>query len=388
MDPSLYLKRTRDFSVFSVKPEEAWPPAEWNYVKTIAGSPNSKYDFRYISLFNWEEWTRRFPFQNTTLVGGNAMEDLGPEGTVENRRPEDNTIGGQAPISIPLCDDDVVALCCCAHRYRESGTISHEGLEDLHGILRAALLPSQHAGSSSWFVRLSWRSPKDVPEGRLPSSVGSDVLNALIKSERCRDDLIAYRWHQLAGDWTPPRPYLHLVPWNSSLQVSRELRCFVHQNRLVAVSQQAFTHIFDFNGKVRETMTAIHAFLSKQWNSGYNLGHSLNSKGRRGDTYSEACVVDVNVSKDLQTLTLVELNPYWERGSTSAGLFRWRSDFVLATNDFRCPTLLRFLRFFPGPSGVKDEAFQLPNDGYLLSQVLHLAPPIMFADAAQHDSVY
>lgn len=37
----------------------SFPPKEWNYNKIIPGSKESKYNFQYISQFNFELWKKR-----------------------------------------------------------------------------------------------------------------------------------------------------------------------------------------------------------------------------------------------------------------------------------------------------------------------------------------
>jgi hypothetical protein len=99
------------------------------------------------------------------------------------------------------------------------------------------------------FLRLSYRSDKDVPEGRLPIDNAQQALFALIKSERCFDDMVAHRYHQ-SRIMILPDLHIHLIPFRTC-HSERELRCFVHKGKLVAITNQFPCNLdnkWDFSG--------------------------------------------------------------------------------------------------------------------------------------------
>ena len=354
--PRLYLQRTRCFSVISAKPERRWPPVEWLYSKTIVGSQASKYDYRYISTFNFEEWNRRLgpnAVRRFTVAGGAAAAATTSPSTVEDGDAAPTT--GPLTLSIRLADDDIVGICDTAHKVQAEeqqdaaavAAVAAEGrgsLAPLHRVLCDALKPFQARGRSAWFVRLSWRSPKDVPEGRRPSSTATDVLTAVVKSKRCFDDLVAYRWHLLHGpaavDSDPqavgkfismlPPAYLHLVPWCPDVGISTELRCFVHRGRLVALSHQVPGDMFPFVAQEEAVVRRVHRLLTEVWGAAAvtaeNQRQQHDQRSERNGLYDDGCVVDVDISLDLERAMVVEFNPYHDRGSTSAGMFDWQVD--------------------------------------------------------------
>lgn len=256
-----------------------FPPESWNYNKIITGSTESAYDFGYISEFNFESWM--------SIIGDNRLKPFSIEAYVE--------------------------LICQRHvEYCYTANVNLTGLNELISILNDYISRSD----GDLFFRLSYRSSKDVPEGRLPVKNGLQIVTALIKSERCFDDLVAHRYHQLNG-LILPQINISIVPWIDCDQ-DRELRCFVFEKQLVAVTNQ-FPSDDNWSFKCLETqlIETLNRYINDLW-----VVHQ--------DLY-ESTVVDIEVDLFMQP-KLIEFNPYEKRGSTSAILFDWITDADILLN--------------------------------------------------------
>eukprot|EP01045_Picozoa_sp_COSAG04_P037600 COSAG04_NODE_9681_length_841_cov_0.884097_1_plen_221_part_01 len=156
---------------------QAWPPAHWEYTKRIVGSEESRFDYAYISTFDFECWHRRIAARPHAVSRFTTMKE--------------------PPISLALSEAQILALCDAAYARRTAGASGASGglppaVLALAETVREAV--AQRTGSASrfgdWFVRLSGRSPKDVLIQ--PCRSAEDVITAIIASARTFDDLVAY----------------------------------------------------------------------------------------------------------------------------------------------------------------------------------------------------
>lgn len=240
-----------------------FPPSNWNYNKIIAGSEESKYDFKYIAEFNFEIWMKKL-----------KMEDF---------------------ISINI--DNYCEILCEKHvLYVETGSINLDNLSELRDIINEYSIKDK-------FMRLSYRSAKDTFEGRLPIKNVDQILTAIIKSERCFDDMIAHIFNKCK------KLYVNLIPFRECRQ-ERELRCFIFEKKLVAITNQFPDDVWPFRGVEILIIQRIKEFVDSLW-SQYDLYDSV--------------VADIEMSEEL-TPYLIEFNPYGTKGSTSAILFDWNKD--------------------------------------------------------------
>jgi len=249
-----------------------FPPDSWNYNKIIAGSDESVYDFEYISKFNFERWMN--------IIGNDKLESF-------------------------LIEDYVELICEKHIEYCRKGYIDLTGLNDLIKMLNNYITNS----NGDLFFRLSYRSAKDVPEGRLPVKNGKQIMTAIIKSERCFDDLVAHRYHQLNGVHLAPIN-INVIPWITCNQ-NREIRCFVFEKQLVAITNQFPNDDWPFRGCEKQLTETLNRYVNYLWQT-------------HPDIYSSS-VVDIEVNQ-FMTPELIEFNPYEKRGSTSAVLFDWITD--------------------------------------------------------------
>ena len=286
---------------------EPFPPESWCYDKIIAGSPKSRFDFEYIATFNLECWHARL---------GDAAGSFAGESKL---------------LSVEIDDATLLCLCECHMNYDRDGhlDLSKPDLNKLQQQLKYVI--SSRKDCDEWFVRLSYRSPKDVAEGRLPVTFSDDIITALIKSERCFDDMIAHRFHQFRGMYLP-QLHVHLVPWRHDCDQSREMRCFVYKRRLVAVCHQFPLEPFVFVARRDSLVSCLNSFLMSVWHAAPNLYQSS--------------VVDVEVRERDSRLDpiIVEFNPYGYNGSTDAILFDWLIDRDVLYNEGGSDVVLRYGR--------------------------------------------
>ena len=289
-------------AVDSVSRAQSWPPAHWGYTKTIVGSAASRFpDYAYICRFDYENWL------NCNTQSRTRMENLKRFTTLQNG----------APVSVRLSEGDVLSLCEASYAHRTGQDDGHRSLrfQRLRRTLTAAVAAETGGDKfGEWFCRLSNRSPKDVLT--TPCRSADDAIDAVIRSTRCFDDLVAHRYHRLRGI-AVPHVEMHLVPWREDCDANAELRCFVHNRRLVAASHQFPGELFPFLGREKELVASLH-----------DLVQSIYSELMPTATYDSA-VIDIEVSDDPYlglTSQLVEFNPYGKLGSSSPALFDWIDD--------------------------------------------------------------
>ena len=288
-----------------------FPPAYWNYGKIIAGGPGSKFDFEYIAEFSLEAWKRRLG------------ERLNNNFCIEKS-------------CFALCEKHV--------SYMKNGYIDDykKDLDDLVKELDNFFMANDE--DCGWFLKLSYRSAKDVPQGRFPVWKTEDVITAIVCSERCFDDMVAHQFHQRNHAYLPPM-LLHLLPYEECNR-DRELRCFVYDRRLCAITNQFPEDPWLFEGHEIELILTIRNFVCRLWQ-------------KHSDLYDEA-VIDVEVSEDMQP-NLIEFNPYFKKGSTAAVLFDWEQDkSALENRGGRIEFRVRHNHSVMYQDFV--ESFQLPKD--------------------------
>jgi hypothetical protein len=272
-----------------------FPPKEWGYNKIITGGPNSRFDFSYISQFNFELWMEKV--RNNNFIN--------------------------------ICIEEYLDMLMEKHvEYYKDGVVDLKGLDDLIKNINGGISNYEdNHKNKEWFVRLSYRSAKDVPEGRMSIMDGDEAVMAIIKSKRCFDDMIAHKYHTLRGVKLPLLG-INLVPW-TNCKVERELRCFVFNGRLVAVTFQIPNLPWPFFGLEKCVIERLKEFVNQLWNK-----HNLYN----------CAVVDVELNNLLEC-KLIEFNPYGKEGSTGAILFDWVDDTDILFNDDSKDVTLRYTYF-------------------------------------------
>lgn len=248
-----------------------FPPEHWKYNSIIPGSKESKYDFEYIATFNYELWMDK--------LGNNDFIKINIESHL-----------------IELCEKHI--------HYIQTGIIN---LTDLTLYKELKTLINNKKEQQEWFLRLSYRSAKDVPEGRLPVANADQILYAIIKSDRCFNDMVAHKYNALQGALLPPICII-LTPYRKHNQ-ERELRCFVYDNKLVAITNQ---QQWVFKGYELTLIYNINKFIDNLW---------------KNNKLYYAAVVDIELDMELNPI-LIEFNPYGIKGSTSAVSFDWNESIL------------------------------------------------------------
>jgi hypothetical protein len=300
-------------------------PCSWyHYDKIIAGSENSKFDFAYIAEFNYERWA--------TKIGKTDWESVNIE--------------------------DYVELLIQKHvEWRRTERIDLKGLEEV----LASLKETMKKVSGETFIRLSYRSPKDVPEARLPVTSPQQILRLIIKSERCYDDLIAHHYHRSRGVSLFPLNIV-LTPWDEKRYPQRELRCFIFRGKLVAITNQFPDDRWPFKGVEVEIMHILNQYVNEMWQCSQSEHLTPLGCAQRWHPWSEtegptppegrwllhpdlyeSAVVDIEINAHLEP-TLIEFNPYGRHGSTSPGLFDWEKDGDILFPVVRDKIILRWNR--------------------------------------------
>lgn len=259
---------------------KTFPPPHWNYGKIIAGSNESRFDFEYIAKFNYENW------YHLLVDNKDRIKLINIENYVD-----------------VLCEKHVI--------YTQTDEITFDDMEPLVNQL------NQKLDGNEYFVRLSYRSPKDVPEGRLPNYTAKDVLTSIIKSERCFEDMIAHIHHKL-NNVILPSINIVLIPFRECKN-ERELRCFIFDGKVKAITNQHPDFGWPFKGIESLIVSNIIDFFNTQ-------GSSVLI------THSSEMVVDVEIDNNNKIIP-IECNPYGKKGSTSGVLFDWERDHDILYNE-------------------------------------------------------
>ncbi|KAJ8572393.1 hypothetical protein K7X08_008904 [Anisodus acutangulus] len=188
-------------------------------------------------------------------------------------------IDDHGPFLLPLSiDDDDDALPNRIHKPEEEEDFEvSEGLEDESEQpsppppfpeLETKIKESIKALGGSVFPKLNWSAPKDAawisPTGNLCCNSFSEVALLLRASDSLVHDLCHV--YDSCSDKTvsrPPKFFLALQKWYSSLRPEMEFRCFVRNGILVGVSQCEVTGFYPvLLEKKDELMTTIQGFYN------------------------------------------------------------------------------------------------------------------------------
>jgi hypothetical protein len=165
----------------------------------------------------------------------------------------------------------------------------------------------------TFFPRLSTMSPKDIVTSDVSNKEmqiknGEELISVFLKSERLRQSLLSY---QKFND-PEKKLYLILVEWQQ-LKKKGEFRCFVHKEKITAISQY---HCYS-NFKFTETdKRLILQSIETLWD-----GISLYLP-------YEDCVMDVYIdfSTDEHLASIIEFNPFGGDLTSGSALFNWETD--------------------------------------------------------------
>lgn len=208
--------------------------------------------------------------------------------------------------------EELAAQCGRAHSlYRDEA-------EDLAKELIMAALPLQGKplvplSRNGWFVRTSACSPKDAQDdgGAGPHYSLVSVLLALFASDRVHGTMKGYT--------TDTKVYL--VPFDRDVTVERELRVFVNENNVTAISQYDIFNASVFcimdDTKLAQVAKCVDRFHREQvvprWNgiSSYIMDVEY---CHNGDSHEQPCI------------RLIELNSFGAEMAGASCLFHWVRD--------------------------------------------------------------
>jgi len=168
--------------------------------------------------------------------------------------------------------------------------------------------------STGWFVRTNACSPKDALSdgGAGPHFSLKAVLLALFASSRV---------HGTLGDYSSDVT-VYLMPFDSSITVERELRVFVHQGKVTAMSQYDVYNTSTFSGMRDRELVEVAKAVAEFHQSSVHLTWS--DSGGIDSYIMDVEVVDVN---GVMNVSLIELNSFGAEMASASALFHWVRDY-------------------------------------------------------------
>lgn len=151
-------------------------------------------------------------------------------------------------------------------------------------------------------------------------STANEVLALLTSSERVAIDL-SRALDAFAEDPSSWRQHICLRAWERRIQDRFEFRCFVHENRLTAISQYNTYVCIDELADDTGFRQTVFARLVEEWKR--NFQHVLSEIG--------SYVCDLAYCRETDDVLLIELNP--PEPTTGSGLFDWQRDVHILTGE-------------------------------------------------------
>ena len=162
-----------------------------------------------------------------------------------------------------------------------------------------------------WFVRLTSRSPKDISDCKACSI--EDGIKMICESQRTMEDLVSYLD-------SSEEIGIVIQPWNHMINPQEELRLFVHNNNLVAISAVDEPN----KGLSSDDIELIKTYITKL---------KIN--------YTEY-VADMCYIHSTHEIIFIEVNPY-NPEITDSILFEWEVDKdILFSNEPNPTPVYRF----------------------------------------------
>jgi hypothetical protein len=172
----------------------------------------------------------------------------------------------------------------------------------------------------TFFPRLSTMSPKDivtsdVSNKEMQVKSGEELVSLFLKSERLRQSLVSY---QKFND-PEKKLYIILVEWQQ-FEKKGEFRCFVHKEKITAISQY---HCYSNFGFTETDKRLILQSVETLWD-----GISLYLP-------YEDCVMDVYIdfSTDEHLASIIEFNPFGGDLTSGSALYNWETDKAILYNE-------------------------------------------------------
>ena len=160
-----------------------------------------------------------------------------------------------------------------------------------------------------WFMRMDASSPKDSSVN-LPYRSVSDVVNAIVTSKRS---------YKALGDDVKNKTItkLYFVRYDANWKSEREMRCFIRNRKLTAISQYSWYEYEFFCELTEEELIRIAGEVKTF------ISHIIDKICDKIGT--DDIVMDIYLNDD-HTLKIVELNSFGYWLASGSGLFHWLID--------------------------------------------------------------
>lgn len=208
-----------------------------------------------------------------------------------------------------------------------ASSLLKEEAEDLEEELMASCGKSLEPPVGGWFVRTSACSPKDAwhDGGAGPHQSLQKVLLALLASDRIH--------RSMQAEGYDVDTIVYLMPFDAKVSIGRELRVFVHERQVTAMSQydvHSTSEIFaqmdnECLAAVAHCVDAFHReLLSPRWEAAGGIASYImdveyieNENGDEND--------DTKMRMGPQ-VRLIELNSFGAEQAAGSALFHWLRD--------------------------------------------------------------
>ncbi|ORY71657.1 uncharacterized protein BCR38DRAFT_470566 [Pseudomassariella vexata] len=189
-------------------------------------------------------------------------------------------------------------------------------------------LPSE-IPRSGFFVRMSHCSPKDADKGDLkPVFTISEALIKIISSKRTVQALLRLL---SAPDETDNKIYL--FPYHAELDKLSEWRCYIHGNKVAAISQSRFYQP-NYPDIPDDTLRRLVQQVKALWD---DIGPTFSFNSCVLDVYAEVRKLDFKTR-------LIEINPWGSHLGSGSLLFHWLDDAeLLQPQESSTSTVLRLV---------------------------------------------
>ncbi|AGF85714.1 division cycle 123 protein [Moumouvirus goulette] len=164
--------------------------------------------------------------------------------------------------------------------------------------------------SGSWFMRLDASSTKDSIINP-PFKSAQSVITSIVTSRRTINALTDNINRNL-------NTRIYFTPYDSKWNSSRELRCFIRNNKLIAISQYCWTRCEFFCDFSKDELISLADRINKLVN---NIIEDLSN---RIDT--KDMVMDIYLD-DNDNLQIIELNSFGYWLASGSALFHWIKDY-------------------------------------------------------------
>jgi len=192
-----------------------------------------------------------------------------------------------------------------------------EEAEDLAAELQSTNEPISHPPTHGWFVRTAACSPKDAfrDGGAGPHRSLSEVLLALLASQRIHKSMRDY-----STDTT-----LYLMPYDPAVTIDRELRVFVHESRVTAMSQYDCLNPSGVFAKMDSDRLADVALCVDAFHR-HLLSPRWEAVGGVSSYVMDVEYIEYASDTGEDSVRLIELNCFGAEYAAGSALFHWVHD--------------------------------------------------------------